>query len=515
MIDKKLLTGKPVSYKKLNYANFFNGINSDYDEYILPITYSKSTYNFCYNSGALTTGLGINKLKLPKTQIIGDDENRVVDFSDRFEFKASWLFRKKHDVIIGQEGLFYSNYLIFQTTSGDFYLYDICTNTEYIKKIENINLTSVPVVLNYNLNSKDSVLICSNEGMWVFDLSLSKAIKIENAPQIKSMCLHYERLFVTTHNDLNSVWFSDDLNPTNWNVSLSEAGFISYNDESGIVNKVISFNDYVYVFRDYGISRITAYADQTEFSSHNLFVSSGKIYGESVCVCSDKVLMLTQNGIYIFDGYSTTKLNLNINKLLENTQNPFVQSCYLNGKYYLACRLNFNDNKSVGCEADNYKNNVLLELDLQTKTLNILRGVDVRHLNAVADDKVNKVIAFYYVKDKYLMGEVGKFGALNGVPTTKCWVSPMGDLGYPEKQKVIKTVYLKSNVPLKIIINTEKICRQFNVKPKNNLIKLNTLIKGNLIAINFETVEAECNISSPTVVVGLVWLIMEKLLLIK
>ena len=65
MIDKKLLSGKRVNYKKLNYVHFFNGINVDYDENILPITYSVNTYNFSFNSGALKTGLGIDYLKLP------------------------------------------------------------------------------------------------------------------------------------------------------------------------------------------------------------------------------------------------------------------------------------------------------------------------------------------------------------------------------------------------------------------------------------------------------------------
>ena len=48
MVEKKLLSGKNVTYKKLNYANFFNGINADFDQYILPVTYSNNTYNFSF-----------------------------------------------------------------------------------------------------------------------------------------------------------------------------------------------------------------------------------------------------------------------------------------------------------------------------------------------------------------------------------------------------------------------------------------------------------------------------------
>ncbi|HBP43817.1 MAG TPA: hypothetical protein DD621_04030, partial [Clostridiales bacterium] len=245
---------------------------------------------------------------------------------------------------------YYYNLLIFQTTNGNFYYYDICHTSDYIKQINGINLTDIPNIVNYNLNGVDSILICSTQGMYFWDQTKNTATKVGNAPKIKSMCLHYERLFATVDSDRNEIWFSDDLDPTNWNVSIEEAGFIKFNDDRGVVNKVVSFNDYVYVFREYGISRITAYAQQSEFNVAQLFVSSGKIYGNSVCVCGDKILMLTANGIYAFDGYNTTKINLNIDNLLDNTQNINCQSCYCNGKYYLACNLNFHDDKKVLCE---------------------------------------------------------------------------------------------------------------------------------------------------------------------
>ena len=67
MVPKQLLKGKIVQYKKVNYANFLNGINVDYDQHILPINYSTNTYNFSFLSGALTTGLGISDIHFPNT----------------------------------------------------------------------------------------------------------------------------------------------------------------------------------------------------------------------------------------------------------------------------------------------------------------------------------------------------------------------------------------------------------------------------------------------------------------
>lgn len=67
-------------------------------------------------------------------------------------------------------------------------------------------------------------------------------------------------------------------------------------DERGALNRVISYLNYVYVFRDYGISRITAFGAQTDFSVSNLFVSSGKIYPRSVALCGDSVIFLRRTG---------------------------------------------------------------------------------------------------------------------------------------------------------------------------------------------------------------------------
>ena len=117
------------------------------------------------------------------------------------------------------------------------------------------------------------------------------------------MCVHGERLFLTDSSNHNSLWFSDDFDPTNWNVSLSEAGFIDMIGEKGRLLKVISFGGYIYVFRSYGITRVTAYGNQKSFSVADLFVSSGKIRGESITVCGDCVLFFASDGYTVSTGF--------------------------------------------------------------------------------------------------------------------------------------------------------------------------------------------------------------------
>lgn len=109
--------------------------------------------------------------------------------------------------------------------------------------MQGITLTSPPQAVNYTLYGKDVVLICSpTDNMVVWD-GENDAYFVENSPKITSMTMHYERLFATTSTDKYTLYFSDDLDPTNWNENITEGGFIQMLDERGELLKVISFWD--------------------------------------------------------------------------------------------------------------------------------------------------------------------------------------------------------------------------------------------------------------------------------
>ena len=178
------------------------------------------------------------------------------------------------------------------------------------------------------------LLLCSPAaGMKVWDGSAVRTA--ENAPQILSACVHYERLFVTVAGERNAVWFSDDLDVTNWDVSLEGAGFIEMADDGGAILKAISFAGRVYLFRRYSIARLTAYADQTEFDLVTLYASSGRILEDTVCVCGDRVMFAAQNGLFVFDGVSTARVLERLDGLLDYGY-AAARGCYWNGIYILS-----------------------------------------------------------------------------------------------------------------------------------------------------------------------------------
>ncbi|MBO5884670.1 MAG: hypothetical protein J6Q51_02635, partial [Clostridia bacterium] len=268
---------------------------------------------------------------------------------------------------------------------------------------------------------------------------------------------------------------------------------------------VVSFNDYIYVFRDFGVSKVSAYGDQTSFSVSHLFISSAKIYGNSVCVCGDRIMFLNRDSIVSFDGYNTTKLKLGIDSLFDGVSNDNCSALYYDGKYYLACRLNFNDDQKIGCEnySGGYINNALIELDLKTGDVSITRGVDICSMLLVDNGEFCKVIACFNGEYKGKIGQMTKDGKMFGVPLQKCWVSPKSNLGFPTKLKRVKEVLIKTKSNCKVKIETETKSKVFFVKGNARTQRLKTNIYGEQVEISFMTDEdCDTEISCPQIIVG-------------
>ena len=367
-----------------------------------------------------------------------------------------------------------------------------------------LQFTSEPSAVYYNINGTDVMLVSSpTDGMFKFQPATSSEL-LASAPKIISICRHYERVFAIEEGKRNKLVFSANLDPTNWDMNLDNAGYIEIIDDRGCLQKVVSFNDYVYIFKEYGISRLSAYGDQSEFSLSSMFVTSGKIYGNSVCVCGDRIMFLARDGIYSFDGYSATKLSLNIESMFEDN-NDKCCSAYHNGKYYLGCRLKYDDSEVVGCEAydGGYVNNSLIELDLKTGDISLTRGVDLKDMCSIEYETVNKLAVLFNNEHKKKLGEMDASGAIFGVPLKKIWTSPYTNLGYPNKIKKITKFTLVAKENCKVIIKTDLETKTFEVKGKNSTSVIYPNLKGEMFQFSLETDGSFASIACPEITIDI------------
>lgn len=499
--ENKLILKNKTVYK-LSLSTFKNGINTEIDENSLPFKFAKISYNYKFNRGALETGIGFDDLYLPKSHDINPEMRKMVlDEGEYEEINKIWLFPfyntfgnyRDHMLVLSKDNMVVYSRLIA-----------IDPGFANVGYMENLFFTSIPNAIYYNIDGEDIMLITSvTDGMYVFHPTQYREI-ITDAPKIISICRHYERVFAIEEGKRNKLIFSANLDPTNWNVGLDDAGYIEIIDDRGGLEKVVSFNDYVYIFKEYGITRLSAYGDQTEFSLSNVFASSGKIYSDSVCVCGDRIMFLARDGIYSFNGYTATKLSLNIESLFEEN-NDNCCSAYHNGKYYLGCRLNFNDNETIGCESyvNGYINNALVEYDLKTGEINLFRGMDLKWLLSIEYETINKLAVLFNNEHKKRIGEMNQSGKIFGSPLKKVWTSSYSNLGYPDKIKKIEKVSLISKKDCKIKIVTDNDKKLFDIKGKETTSVIYPNLKGEMFQFSIETDDSMAHISCPEISIGI------------
>lgn len=498
MFYPKRRLSKSVTNAKVNFTNFENAMNTEVDEALLPYKRAKLSYNFNVKNGALKNGYGFKDLCLPKWTTEG--ERQITPPTS--PVKKMWHYK----YYSAEDKANYDELVMF-CANGEIHTCQLISDSPFVGRIlQEVDTTAIPKAVNYRLNSEDTLIISSEtDGMWkyVFNHAIKK---IEGAPHIKSMCLHYERLFAVVGGERNRLAFSANLDPTDWSEDLSSGGFIEMQDERGALAKVISYNDYIYVFRDFGVARVSAYGDQTDFSVSQLFVSSVKLYGETVTLCGNKVLLLARDGIHSFDGYSTKKLDLGIDKLFQGVENDDAVGLYYHNKFLLACKLNFNDGEKIGCEAyeGGYKNNALIEIDLTTNELTITRGVDISCMMALDDGNFSKVIACFNGEYESRLGELTEDGKIFDTVLPKVWISPKSNMGYPTKVKHIKECLIKTKTDCSVFVATDKQKKEFFVGGKDISQRIKLNMSGEQIEVGFKVEsEGETDISCPQIIVGI------------
>ncbi|MDE6029260.1 MAG: hypothetical protein K2F90_02935 [Clostridiales bacterium] len=378
------------------------------DRSLLPFSTAKSFYNIDFSSGALRKGYGVKTHPCVPTAA-----------------RRYWIYR-----LYSAEHGAYADQYIYQYSNGLLAWFDAFKHKEIF--VSGVAFKPLDII-NYRVNSKD-VLLLSCEGRKLITWDGKALTEFSNSPSISSMAVHYERLFVTSRDERTKVYFSKNLDPTQWEIGEDGGGFIELLDERGYLNKVVSFGNYLYIFRDHGISRVTAYGDQREFSVVNMFVTAGRIFPSSITTCGNSITFLASDGLYRFDGYNCVRVLTDITPSIRSDDD--CACAYHDGKYYLACKMDFGDDKTVGCESGEYTTNALIIYDPQSGEYSISRGLNITFMNACS----------FNGEDYLMCCEGGKGGVIErgasrfGTALPSYWESGLTDMNAPDKAKYLTEI---------------------------------------------------------------------------
>lgn len=492
MIYKKEFLHKKEKQIELTISDFKNGINTEIAENIMPYKYATNSYNFNFENGALIEGLGFTELLTPESP---DDPSleHLPTLPAGKEIECIWHFKhyntyqnKRQDKLM----LYTKDKLVYYAT-----MFSILPT---FLLVTGINFNERPTALNYKLNGKDVVILTNETDDFVYWNGENLPQVVTTAPQLSSLCTHQDKLFATVGGERNLIRYSSNIDPTTWTTDLTDPNnpYIELNDMRGGVNKVISFLGAIFAFRDFGITKIKTYENSDEINVSHLFVSGNRIYKDTICVCGDRVLMLTKDGIYEFDGVSTKKVELKIDGLFGGIYNDNAVASYHEGKYYVACKLNYPDNNVIGCESVSHINDTLIELNVKEQTFNIVRGIDVTSMTSIQVDSMSKMVFCFNSVYSTKLGQLTKNGKFFNDSTVKHWYSPISDLGYPAQKKLVKELSLLTKYDCNVTVFTEKDSVTFSVVGKNTTSKIKPNLKGELIGIKIESLEENAYISN-------------------
>lgn len=287
---------------------------------------------------------------------------------------------------------------------------------------------------------------------------------------------HFGRIFASSSD--RKLYFSDEVNPLNWNTGIDEGGYLGFDFNSGEIVGLESFNDYVYIFTEYTIYRLTAYAEQESFVMKKLDLDIGRIIFGSVAKCNGMIVFLTTRGLYKFDGYTASNITNDINS--DTIDSRIISACGVSHKYYLALE------------------KVLYIYDIESNTIaTIPIGFDFAMSTAINYDK-----ALMYTNHN-IIGDMGTSLYLYGSQSGRGKIakpiyieSGEFDFGRFNEYKVIRSISLRDGIIGTVYLSVDGKTHSFNIAGKNRLL---IGLKGRVFAIRFECYPFDNTLPSPII----------------
>ncbi len=427
--------------KKRIEIDTFNNFNSSNN------IYTEKFYNF-FPSNKLSSSQGVAVAKFPKMYTDMTEEELDIEDLDINSVCGVSYFKMyfpdsqntQHRILIyGDDNKVYINQL-FSGSSMLLWLF-------------NLQFNSPPVSLSYKTDDTDSIILTSSDKMVVWHTNYSP-YEIENVPIITSMCMNDEVLFCTIKDPAFKIWYATNLDAENVGQVSAESGYISLEDDLGYSRKILTFNEDIYVFRDYGISKINYI--KNDISVSQIYLSNTKIYADTVSICGNVIMFMTKDGIYSFNGVKVTKTDVNIKTLLPST-NEHTTASSLGQKYYLALRLNFNDNKEILCETGDYVNNALVIIDIIDYSYEIIRGVDIKSLLPVKTELFEKMLVTFNTINNSQLGQIVETSSCFDTSLPKYWQSSNLTNNFNTKLFTKLSIQASENVTFNLIYDDKNI----------------------------------------------------------
>lgn len=486
MFYRNQLKTKKTVKNEFEYDVLGQNQKSNKDDNTLKYKEPKIVYNYTSHDGTLNAGYGFKDLAMPvNTQYL--DVEATINVSGQ-QVKGLWQL-KWYDSQTTHKDKYY---LFYYNNEGNI-CYDNLFEMRYLTLYVNNTFTEIPTVTYYRNAGEDSLLL-SGEGSNIMLITGGGVTTSNNSYKIISCCTHYGKLFAITKDNRQSLIYTANTDVLTWTSEGLEN--LDFGDGRGNLNKIISFDDYLFLFRDFGITKISIYGNDN-FSISHMYFSDSYIYPNSIVQSGDKVYFLTKSGLKVFNGSSVKDIEIDCMSMINKCNNAKCYATCFNGKYFLACRADFGDGLTIGCEGYvyGYYNNTLLVYDLLSGNIEVTRGADVRQVLALNNPYKTKLVACFYNEHMDRIGELTTDGKVFDNTLKSSITFAKTDFDKPDKKKKINAILIKSNKNCDVFITNEEKTYQFSVTGSSKLQKIRTNVVGKSFTVKIDSQDSETKIN--------------------
>lgn len=205
----------------------------------------------------------------------------------------------------------------------------------------------------YDADGVASVLVCGEKKTYLYSFLTGATMLFQNA-SIVGGCVCRERVVLGGG---FTVYYSAPLDASDFSESIDGAGKVELPSILGEIVGVISLGENVFVFRRFGITKLTGGGAGREFVFEDLPYASAGIVGESIVICKDEILFLSAEGICAFNGNRVRSVSYGLLRApMRSTHTCYGAFAF--GRYYLSYLdvdgmrrnvfVDLNDEKNVG-----------------------------------------------------------------------------------------------------------------------------------------------------------------------
>lgn len=405
-------------------------------------------YNITINKGALRSGLGFENLASAVDTVNIDTEVTLPLRGNQVKAINQLCWHDETDDI--------TSYYIFYYNNEGLICYDGLYEERLIPSTIQNNFTDIPITFPYKTNGVEC-LVFSGKGTTVL-IGSGGSRTLEKVPGMLSCVSHYGMFFGIKIHTPPKLIYSPVTDLTKWDDTLVKN--LDFTDARGELTRLVSFNDYVYIFRNYGITQLSKYSQDEEFSISHMYQACSYINPNTICQFKDAVYFVEDCTLKAFNGNSVKDIEVKNFKYMKGVTNTALFGTCYKGKYYLACRCAFGDNEVVGCEgySAGYTNNALISYDLTTGEEEVLRGVDINQIMNFVTPFKSKLLACFRNQHIDKIGQLTSNGKIFGQSLKSKFESTYTDFGAKSARKTLTKITYKCSgkVACKIICDGQE-----------------------------------------------------------